>query len=164
MLTIRPAQAWAGVKHVVTAGSWASTAGGESEGSACAGSRVQIAGYSDLRKLAPNSTMPRTATPAKTTADRCGRPPRNLREDESLRGGSNQPAFRCRQGERQRPSDLTGRLLRRRRRPRPGTKSRRKRCLWSMPFARAVPPETPRRAAGRCISGLNACVSGFLYE
>ena|SRR6516164_3206837 len=93
MLTIRSAQAWAGVKHVVTAGLWASTADGEEESSVCAGSRVQIAGTSILGRFTASSTVPRIATPDKTTADRRGRPPRNRREDKSLRVGATSLLF-----------------------------------------------------------------------
>src|SRR5215813_1857383 len=93
MLTIRSAQAWAGVKHVVTEEPWASIAGGEWERSVWTRLGAQSAGYSNLRRLAPNRTVPRMATPAKTTVDRRGRPPRNRREDKSLRGGATSLLF-----------------------------------------------------------------------
>ena len=93
MPTIRSAQAWAGVKHVVTEGLWASIADGGWEGSiwTCVGAHA--AGYSNLRRLAPNRTTPAKAMPAKTIVDRQGRPPRNRREEKSLRGGATSLIF-----------------------------------------------------------------------
>ena len=68
-------------------------AGGEWERSVWTRLGAQSAGHSNLRRLAPNRTVPRMATPAKTTVDRRGRPPRNRREDKSLRGGATRLLF-----------------------------------------------------------------------